>query len=94
MGTVVQFPARGAGAFGAQVRNRLVRFADRTPAVQPLSFGEAPDGSGFCRLGNGLTVCWDRERRLILADTLSGYVDRGPFDGLDEVCFVIERLTA
>lgn len=94
MGVVVQFPGSAGGRFSADMRDALVRFAARTPGVRALSFGVAADGSEVCRFGNGLVVGWDEQHRLILTDALSGYIDRGPFDGLDDVIAVIEYLSS
>ena len=93
MGVVVQFPIGAGGRFGADMRDALGRFAARTPGVQPLSFDETGDGSVVCRFGNGLMIGRDRRRRLILIDASSGYIDHGPFDGLEEVLSVVEYLS-
>ena len=93
MGTVVQFPVRTGGCFSTRMRDGLVRFAAGRSGVLPLGFGREPDGSEFCQLGNGLKVGWDREHSLVLTDTVSGYVDRGPFNGLDDVCLLVDHLT-
>lgn len=93
MGVVLQFPLGTGGRFGADMRDALARFAARTPGVRPLSFGETDDGSEVCRFGNGLVIGRDRRRRLILIDASSGYIDHGPFDGLDEVLSVVEYLS-
>jgi hypothetical protein len=92
MGTVVQFPVRRGGTFTPEMRSSLAHLAAWTPGLRPLLFGTDGDGSEFCCLANGLMVGWDRERRLVLTDTLSGYVDRGPFYGLAEVCCIIAGL--
>ncbi len=94
MGMVVQFPTRKGGCFSMEMRGGLVRFAAKRPGIHPIEFGKEPDGSEFCRLGSGITVGWDQEHRLILTDTASGYVDRGPFNSLDDVCLLIDYLTA
>ena len=73
---------------------RLARFAACKPGVRPLLFGTDGDGSEFCQLADGLAVGWDRRGRLILTDTLTGYVDRGPFHDLDEVCLFLAYLCA
>ena len=91
MGVVVQFPGCGGRLFTARMRDVLVRLAETTPGLHPLSFGKDHDGSEVCRLGNGLSVGWDR-RRLVLTDTVTGYVDRGPFESLDEICLLIACL--
>jgi hypothetical protein len=94
MGRVVQFPRRARRQFTAEMRGRLAHFAATVPSFQPLVFGEDGDGSEFCCFANGFMVGWDRWQRLVLTDTLSGYVDRGPFDDLDEICLLIIYLTA
>ena len=94
MGVVLQFPLGTSGRFGADMRDVLARFAARTPGVRPLSFGVAADGSEICRFGNCLVVGWDGRHRLILTDALSGYIDRGPFNGLDDVLAVVEYLSS
>lgn len=94
MGMVVQFPRGAGGQFTAEMRRSLVRFAGRISGSHPLMFGKDGDGSEFCCLSNGLMVGWDRRQRLVLTDTLSGYVDHGPFRSLDEVCRLITCLTA
>ncbi len=93
MGTVVQFRRYWGELFTPEMRNSLVRLAAGTPGAQPVVFGKDGDGSEFCCLGNGLMVGWDRRRRLVLTDTLSGYVDHGPFESLEEICLLVTRLT-
>ena len=93
MGIVVQFPSSTGGQFTAEMRDVLVRFASRTPGIWPLLFGLDCNGAEFCRFANGLMIGWDRGRCMILTDTNSGYVDRGPFRSLDEVCLLITYLT-
>ena len=93
MGIVVQFPSRTGGQFTAAMRDVLVRFADGTPGASPLVFGKDDDGTEVCCLANGLMIGWDRGRHLILTDTNSGYVDRGPFRTLAEVCLLVTYLT-
>lgn len=93
MGVVVQFPSRVSGRFTAEMREALARLADKTSGALPLVFGMDGDGTEFCCLANGLMIGWDRGRSLILTDTNSGYVDRGPFNSLAEVCLLIAYLT-
>jgi hypothetical protein len=75
------------------MRDTLARFAREVLNSQSLAFGLDNEGSECCRLDNGLVIGWDRGR-LVLTDTLSGYVDRGPFGGLDEICLLIADLAA
>lgn len=101
MGDVVQFPVRSparlpslaAGQFTPEMRRRLAVLATAVPAYQPLVFGVDENGLECCRFADCLMVGWTRERRLMLIDATSGYVDHGPFDSLDEVCSVIASLT-
>ncbi len=93
MGIVVQFPSHVGGRFTPEMREILARFADETPGTLPLVFGKDGDETEFCCLANGLMIGWDRGRSLILTDTNSGYVDRGPFRSLAEVCLLITYLT-
>ena len=88
-GRVLKFPVRKRGQFDSDTRAHLGRLAARTPAIQPLSFGHDERGVEWCLFGNGLMVSWEQPGRIILTDTLSGYVDRGPFDSLDEICLMI-----
>ena len=92
MGTIVQFPVRSGNRFTPEMRSSLAHLAAQAPELRPLVFGIDGDGTEFCCLGNGLMVGWGRGRRLILTDTHSGYVDRGPFHSLAEVCRVIGQL--
>lgn len=107
MGTVVQFPGRSvpgrgfasrAGTrtrrFTQEMRDGLERLAARTTTARPVLFGEDDDGAEFCRFGDGLVVGWDRECRPILIDTVSGYVDRGPFGDWDEVYLFLAHFYA
>lgn len=88
-GRVLQFPVRKRGRFDSDIRAHLGRLAAKTPAIQPLSFGHDERGVEWCLFGNGLMMSWERPGRMILTDTLSGYVDHGPFDSLDEICLTI-----
>lgn len=93
MGIVVQFPSRASRRFTAEMRGVLARFADETPGTLPLVFGKDGDGAEFCCLANGLMISWDDTHSLILTDTNSGYIDRGPFRSLAEVCLLVTYLT-
>lgn len=93
MGTIVQFPGRTGGQLTAEMRSSLARFTAKMPGTQPLVFGKDGEGSEFCYLANGLLISCDRRQRLVLTDTLSGYVDTGPFDSLDEIYPLIAYLT-
>ncbi len=86
MGMVVQFPGRVGGRFTPAVRDDLTRLAPRVRGALPLRFGVDANDAEFCGFANGLMVSWDRECGLVLISTLDGYVDRGPFDSVDEVC--------
>ena len=86
MGIVVQFPGRARGRFTPEVRDDLTRLAPKVRGALPLRFGVDANGAEFCCFANGLMVGWDRECGLVLTDTRDGYVDRGPFDSVDEVC--------
>ena len=92
-GKVVPFPRHGRGRFTAEMRDVLSRFAREVLNRQSLAFGLDSEGSECCRLDNGLVIGWD-QGRLILTDTLSGYVDRGPFSSLDEICLLIADFSA
>lgn len=93
-GMVLQFPVRKRGRFDAKTRAHLGRLAARIPAIQPLLFGYDEQGAEWCRFGNGLVMSWEKPDRMILTDTFSGYVDRGPFDSLDEICLLVMGLDA
>lgn len=86
MGIVVQFPGRSRRRFTPEIRGDLERLAPRVRGAEPIRFGVDASGAEVCRLANGLMVGWDHECGLILIDTHDGYVDRGPFHGVDEVC--------
>ena len=94
MCTILQFPSRAGRRFTPAMRDVLALLAERTPAIAPLLFLENPDGSETCLLGGGLQVGWNRVGRLVLTDAVSGFVDHGPFGGLDEVCAVVTYLAA
>lgn len=94
MGIVVQFPSRKGGQFTAEMREALVRLAHETPGALPVVFGKDGDGAGFCCFANGLMIGWDRAGRLVLTDTATGFVDRGPFSSLDEICPLVTYLSA
>ena len=94
VGAVLQFPVRKRGRFDAETRAHLARLAARMPGIQPVSFGYDERGAEWCRFGNGLMMSWEQPGRIILTDTVSGYVDHGPFDSLDEVCGLILGLNA
>ncbi len=92
MGTVVQFPVRTRGSFTPEMRDSLVRLAPNIRGALPLRFGKDSSGAEFCCFANGLLISWDRECGPILIDTFDGYVDRGPFHDLDEVCLLATYL--
>ncbi len=94
MGIVVQFPRLIVGKFTPEMRSTLVRHATVAPGALPLVFGEDRDGTEFCRLANGVMISWDRRGRLVLTDTASGFVDRGPFNSVDEICLILAYLAA
>ena len=95
MGVVLQFPGVSAERrFTPPMRDTLARFAVQAPGAFPLAFGTDSDGAEFCRLANGLMIGWDRRHRLVLTDTSSGFVDRGPFNSVDEVCLLLAYLAA
>ena len=94
MGIVVQFPGRVPGRFTQDMRDTLVRFASGIPDAFPLMFGKDGDGDEFCCLGNGLMIGCDRRNRLVVTDTSSGFVDRGPFNSIQEVCLLLACIAA
>ncbi len=94
MGVVIPFPRPVAGQFTAEMRSTLARYAAATPGTLPLAFGKTRDGTEFCRFANGLMISRDGSGSLVLTDTASGYVDRGPFDSMDEICLVISYIAA
>ena len=93
MGTVVPFRGCARWRFTREMRSSLMRFAARYRNVLPLRFGVDASGAEFCCLANGLTISWDRGCGLVLTDTFDGYVDRGPFHSLDEVCLFAAYLS-
>lgn len=94
MGIVVQFPRRFAGQFTAEMRSTLARYAAAVSGALPIAFGKEKDGTEFCSLANGLLISWDRQGRLILTDTKSGYVDRGPFQSVEEIGLILAYIAA
>jgi hypothetical protein len=95
MGVVLQFPGYNAERrFTTEMRQTILRFAARTPGAFPTAFDLDDDGAEVCRLANGLVIGWNRWHRLVLIDTVSGFVDRGPFRGVDEICSLIAYLAA
>ena len=94
MGIVVQFPSRTGRQFTAEMQDVLVRLAGKTLGALPVVFGKDGDEAEFCCFANGLMIGWDRRGCLVLTDTASGYVDRGPFRSLDEVCLLVTYLAA
>lgn len=92
MGTVVHFPGRERGRFTPEIRRDLRRLALRVRGAEPIRFGMDAHGAEVCRFANGLAVSWDCECGLILIDTFDGYVDRGPFHNVDEVCLLAAYL--
>jgi hypothetical protein len=94
MGVVVQFPRCGAGRFTPEMRSTLAQHAAEAPGTLPLVFGKDGDGAEFCCLPNGLMIGWDCRGRMVLTDTTSGFVDRGPFSSVDEVFLIVAYLTA
>ena len=95
MGVVLQFPRAYADRrFTPEMRQTIFRFAQAAPDVLPVIFDADSDGVETCRLANGLVIGWDRWHRLVLTDTVSGFVDRGPFRSVDEVCMLIAYLAA
>ncbi len=94
MGVVLQFPRLIDRQFTPEMRDLLARHAAAAPCALPLTFGKDADGLEFCRLANGLMISWDRRGRLVLADTASGFVDRGPFNSVDEICLILAYLAA
>lgn len=94
MGVVVQFPGRMAGRFTPEMRDTLAGIAGMVPNALPVVFGTDGDGDEFCCFGNGLMISWDRRRHLVVTDTTSGFVDRGPFASIHEVCALIACIAA
>ena len=95
MGVVLQFPRFSAERrFTAEMRQTILRFAARAPSALPAAFDTDSDGAEVCRLANGLVIGWDKWHRLVLTDTVSGFVDRGPFKSVDEICTLIAYLAA
>ena len=94
MGVVIQFPRPVAGQFTPEMRSTLTRYAAAAPGALPLAFGKNHDRTEFCRFSNGLMISLDRTGSLVLTDTATGYVDRGPFDSVDEICLVIAYIAA
>ena len=94
MGVVIPFPRPVAGHFTAEMRRTLARYAAATPGTLPFAFGKNRDGTEFCRFASGLMISRDDSGSLVLTDTATGYVDRGPFDSMDEICLVIAYLAA
>lgn len=93
MGVVVPFPTRGIGRFTPDMRDQLARLAATSAAYRPLLFGLDEHRREYYRFADLLMVGWDAWGRLVLTDIASGYVDHGPFHGLDEVCRLIASLT-
>lgn len=91
---ILQFPSRAVRRFTQPMRAALDQLAACTPGAAPVMFLENPDGSETCLLGAGLQIDWDRAGRLVLTDTVSGFVDRGPFGDLDDVCLLVSYLAA
>jgi hypothetical protein len=94
MGIVIPFPNASGARFTPAMRDTLQRFATTTLGALPVAFGVDGDGREFCCLANGLMIGWDRRCRLILTDTNSGFVDRGPFSTLDEIFLLVAYLAA
>lgn len=95
MGVVVQFPGCFADRrFTPEMRQTILRYAGAAPGALPAAFGADGDGVEVCDLANGLRIGWDRWHRLILVDTVSGFVDRGPFRSVDEICILVAYLAA
>ena len=95
MGVLLQFPRLSAERrFTAEMRQIILRFAARAPGALPAVFEADSDGTEVCRLANGLVIGWDERHRLMLTDTVSGFVDRGPFKSVDEICTLIAYLAA
>jgi hypothetical protein len=94
MGVVVPFPGRSPSYFTPEMRSTLARHAAGAPGALPLAFGKGGDGAEFCHFANGLMIGWDRAGRMVLTDTTSGFVDRGPFNSVDEVCLILAYLAA
>lgn len=91
-GQVLDFPARGTHRFTSGMRDRLERLAATTPGPQAVLFGTGNEGSDWCRFGTGLMIRWEEPDGMTLTDMLSGYVDHGPFNGIDGICRAIEGL--
>ncbi len=94
MGVVIPFPRPAAGQFTAEMRTTLARYAAATPGTLPMAFGKNRDGTEFCRFANSLMISRDGSGCLVLTDMATGYVDRGPFDSVDEICLVIAYIAA
>ena len=95
MGVLLQFPKLSTERrFTAEMRQTILRFAARAPGALPAAFDADSEGTEVCRLANGLVIGWDKRHRLVLTDTVSGFVDRGPFESVDEVCTLIAYLAA
>lgn len=94
MGVVVQFPGRVPGRFTQEMREAFARFASGVPGAFPVVFGKDGDGDEFCCLGNGLMIGCDRRNRLVVTDMNSGFVDRGPFNTIQEVFLLIACIAA
>lgn len=91
-GVLLRFPEVAEGDFVADMGRNLGRFAKTAPGIFPVQFSVQDDGAESCRLTNGFTIGRDAERRYTITDDCSGYVDRGPFTSLYEVCRLITWL--
>lgn len=91
---VLPFPAPEAATFAEKVRLDLARMCTGRRSPFPIRCEASGDGAETCRLSSGLVIGRDAGGRLWVSDSRTGFVDRGPFASVHQICEVVAWLDA
>ena len=91
---VLPFPRPAAAAFAEEVRLDLARTCTGSFSPFLVRCEASGDGAETCRLSSGLVIGRDAGGRLWVGDSRTGFVNRGPFASVHEICEVVAWLDA
>ena len=91
---MLPFPVPAAASFVQEVQFDLARACTGRCSPFPIQCEASGDGAETCRLATGLVIGRDVGGRLWVGDSRTGFVDRGPFGSVREICEVVAWLEA